>query len=60
MKVKYIDLTAVSMYGGNSCRICCFYGVDRVCIRDRFRDLGPCISKTKYYKRISKNDIFEL
>lgn len=60
MKVKYNNLTAVSMYGESSCPICCFYGVDRVCIRDIFTDLGPCISKTKYYKRILKSDIFEL
>lgn len=60
MKVKYSNLTAVSMYGGDSCTMCCFYGISRICIRDKFTDLGPCVSKTKYYKRISKSDIFEL
>jgi len=60
MKVKHMDLTAVPMYGGNSCTICCFFGVDMVCVRDKFPDLGPCISETKYYKRILKSDIFNL
>lgn len=60
MKVKYNDLTAVGMYGWNSCTACCFFGIDRVCIRDIFKDLGPCVSITKYYKCIPKSDIFEL
>lgn len=60
MKIKYNDLIAVRMYGGNSCTICCLYGLDGVCIRDKFTDLGPCISQTKYYQHLSKSDIFEL
>lgn len=60
MKVKHINLTAIQMYGGCSCTECCFYNLGKVCIRDKFTDLGPCMSKTKYYKRILKSDIFEL
>ena len=60
MKVKYNDLTAVRVYGGDSCTLCCFFGFDVLCVRDKFTDLGPCISETKYYKYCLKSDIFEL
>lgn len=60
MKVKYNYLTAVQRYGGYSCMDCCFVDLYGYCIRQRFIDLGPCISKTKYYERILKSDIFEL
>lgn len=61
MKVKYNNLTAVRMYGGDSCILCCFFfNLGGVCIRDKFTDLGPCISETKYYKHCLKSDIFEL
>ena len=61
MKIKYNNLIVIPMYGGNSCMNCCFfYNLGTLCIRDKFPDLGPCISKSKYYKRISESDIFEL
>lgn len=60
MKVKYNKITAIPMYGGFTYLVCCFNTPTKWCVRQRFTDLGLCISETKYYKHTPKSDIFEL